>query len=74
MVRDNNGGKAYQDQKAIKKPNQEKKKTLPYLLKGLRIGMERAFPLTGLISGACQSVWTLNMVKLVQYLRKELLI
>jgi hypothetical protein len=29
--------------------------TLPYLLIGLRIGIERAFPLTGLMSGACQS-------------------
>jgi hypothetical protein len=29
-------------------------KTLPYLLMGLRRGIERAFPLTGLISGACQ--------------------
>ena len=28
--------------------------TLPYLLIGLKIGIERAFPLTGLISGACQ--------------------
>jgi uncharacterized membrane protein len=35
-------------------------KTLPYLLTGLKIGIERAFPLTGLISGACQKVATLN--------------
>jgi hypothetical protein len=35
-------------------------KTLPYLLIGLRIGIERAFPLTGLISGACHRVATLN--------------
>jgi len=31
-------------------------KTLPYLLTGFRIGTDRAFPLTGLISGACQRV------------------
>lgn len=54
-----------QDQKAIKKPHQEKKNTLPYLLKGLRTGIDRAFPLTGLISGACQSVWILNMARMV---------
>jgi len=42
------------------KPNQAKLKTLPYLLKGLRIGIERAFPLTGLMSGACHRVATLK--------------
>lgn len=43
-------------------PNQAKKNTLPYLLAGLRIGIERAFPLTGFISGACQRVATLNPI------------
>lgn len=50
------GGKAYHDQKAIMKPNHEKKKTRPYLLKGLRIGIVSAFLLTGLTRGAFQKV------------------
>ena len=36
----------------MKKPNQAKKKTRPYLLKGLSRGMERAFLLMGFTSGA----------------------
>ena len=44
--------RTYQDQKATKKPNQAKLNTRPYTLIGLRIGIERALPLTGLISGA----------------------
>jgi hypothetical protein len=43
---------AYHDQNAMKKPNHEKKKTRPYLLKGLKKGMERAFLLMGLTSGS----------------------
>ncbi len=46
------GGKAYQAQKAIMKPNHEKKKTLPYMLIGFRAGIDRAFLLMGLTSGA----------------------
>jgi hypothetical protein len=42
----------YHDRKAIRKPNQEKKKVRPYLLMGLRMGMDRAFLLIGLVSGA----------------------
>lgn len=61
-----------QDQKAIMNPHHEKKNTLPYLSKGLRTGIERAFPLAGLTSGACQSVWILNIVGLVQCPRKDL--
>jgi len=38
----------------MKKPNHEKKKTLPYMLMGLRSGMERAFLLMGFTSGAVQ--------------------
>lgn len=34
------------------KPDQEKKNVRPYLLMGFRMGMERAFLLIGLISGA----------------------
>lgn len=41
----------HHDQKAIKNPNHEKKKTRPYLLTGFRAGIERAFWLMGLISG-----------------------
>jgi hypothetical protein len=48
------GGGIYQDQKAMKKPSQEKKKTRPYLLRGFSTGIERAFPLRGLSSGADQ--------------------
>jgi len=36
----------------MKKPNQAKKNTRPYLLKGLSRGMERAFLLMGFTSGA----------------------
>lgn len=42
----------YHAKKAIMNPNQEKKYTLPYLLKGFNIGMDLALPLTGFISGA----------------------
>lgn len=66
MVMGNRGGTAYHDQKAIMKPNHEKKKTLPYLLNGLRIGIDRALPLTGLISGACQRVAMLNPMTLAR--------
>ena len=52
--------KTHHDKKAIMNPSHAKKKTRPYLLKGLRTGIDRAFPLTGLISGACQRVATLN--------------
>lgn len=52
---------SYHDQKAIKKPHQEKKNTLPYLLIGLRIGMLRAFWLTGLRSGALQRLVSVPM-------------
>jgi hypothetical protein len=54
IVTDRSGGKAYHDQKAMKKPNHPKKKTRPYMLVGLRNGMERALWLTGFTSGACQ--------------------
>lgn len=52
----------YHARKAIMNPNQAKLKTRPYLLKGLRTGTDRAFPLTGLISGAFQRVVTLNAI------------
>lgn len=41
-------------------PNQAKKNTLPCLSTGLRTGIDRAFPLTGLTSGFCQRVATLK--------------
>jgi hypothetical protein len=41
----------YQDQKAMKKPSQEKRKTRPCLLRGFSTGIERALPLRGLSSG-----------------------
>ena len=52
MICLSSGGKAYQLQNATKKPNQEKKKTRPYLLIGFNKGKERAFLLMGLTSGA----------------------
>ena len=55
-------GSTYHDQNAIIKPNQEKVKTRPYTLMGLKAGMERAFRLTGLTSGAFQRVAGLNML------------
>lgn len=55
MVRVKRGGNAYHDRKAIMKPNQEKKNVRPYLSTGLRTGMERAFLLIGLISGAAHN-------------------
>jgi hypothetical protein len=48
----------YQDQKAMKKPIHEKKKTRPYLLTGLKTGIDLAFLLYGLRSGAAQSLFT----------------
>ena len=60
--RHTNGGKAYHDQKAKKKPNHEKKKTRPYTLIGFRSGIDRAFWFTGLTSGAFQSKAGLNIV------------
>jgi hypothetical protein len=48
------GDGIYQDQKAMKKPSQEKKKTRPCLLRGFSTGTERALPLRGLSSGADQ--------------------
>lgn len=50
----------YQDKKATKKPNHEKKKVRPYLLMGLRIGIDLAFLVMGLTSGASQRCDNLN--------------
>ena len=49
------GGKAYQLQKAMKKPHHESRKTRPYMLRGFKTGMDLALWLTGLISGAFHS-------------------
>ena len=54
--------RTYHDQKAIIKPNHANVNTLPYLLNGFRIGMERALPLTGLISGDFQRLATLKPI------------
>lgn len=45
----------YHDQKAMKNPRYEKKKTRPYLSTGLKIGMDFAFFVMGFTSGALQS-------------------
>jgi len=37
------GNMAYQDQNAMKKPRYEKKNTRPYLLTGLKMGIDLAF-------------------------------
>jgi hypothetical protein len=42
----------------MKKPIQEKKKTRPYRLTGLSTGIDLAFLLYGLSSGAAQSLFT----------------
>jgi len=55
-----NMGHTYHAKNAIMNPNHANVNTLPYLLNGFRIGIERAFPLTGFISGGCQRVATLN--------------
>lgn len=44
----------HQDQKANRKPNQEKKKTRPYLFTGFKTGTDRAFLVMGLTSGLLQ--------------------
>lgn len=44
----------------MKKPIHEKKKTRPYLLTGFRTGMDLAFLLYGLSSGADQSMLKAN--------------
>jgi hypothetical protein len=45
----------------MKKPNQEKKNTLPYWLTGFSTGMDLAFLLMGLMVGADQSTEGENM-------------
>jgi len=62
IVMDMSGGKAYHDQKAMKKPNHEKKNTLPYGSTGLKTGIDRAFLLIGLTRGAFQSTEIGNIV------------
>ena len=52
----------YHDQKAIMKPNHEKKNTRPYTLIGFKPGMDRALRLTGLTTGACHRTAGLNML------------
>ena len=44
----------YQERKATRKPDQEKKNVRPYLLMGFNTGIDRAFPFKGLTSGATQ--------------------
>jgi len=52
MVTVRSGGNAYQDQKAMKKPNHEKNQTRPYIFTGFKAGILRALLFTGLTSGA----------------------
>lgn len=61
MVTVRSGGNAYQDQKAMKKPNQEKNQTRPYMSIGFKAGMVRAFLFTGFTSGAWYRSIGLNM-------------
>jgi len=58
--------RTYQERKATKNPDQEKKNVRPYLLKGLRMGTERAFLLTGLTSGASQRCDALNPIPILK--------
>ena len=53
---------AYQDQKASMNPNQAKVNTRPYMLTGFKPGIDRAFRLIGLTSGARHRVVMSNMV------------
>ena len=48
-------------QKATKNPNQANVKTRPYMSIGLKPGIERAFLLTGLTTGALHKVVTSNI-------------
>jgi hypothetical protein len=57
---------SYHDQNAMKKPRYEKKKTRPYLLTGLKTGIDLAFMLCGLTSGADQSMFMANGMMKVQ--------
>ena len=46
------GDQAYHDRNAVINPTQENVKTLPYTLKGFNAGIDLAFLLIGLTSGA----------------------
>lgn len=61
-TRDIRLGSHTQLQNATKNPNQEKKNTRPYILMGLNPGIERAFRLTGLTTGALHNVVGSNIV------------
>jgi hypothetical protein len=52
----------YHERNAIKKPNHEKKKTLPYMLNGFKAGIDLAFLLIGLTSGALNRIKGSNMI------------
>ena len=54
-------GSHTQLQKATKNPNQANVKTRPYTLIGFKAGIERAFLLTGLTTGALHKVATSNI-------------
>jgi hypothetical protein len=54
------GDYTHHDQNAMKNPRYEKKNTLPYLFTGLKIGIDFAFLLIGLISGALHSCLSSN--------------
>jgi len=56
------GDVAYQDQKASMNANQANVNTRPYILIGFKPGIERAFRLIGLTSGARHRVVTSNMM------------
>ena len=59
---------SYQLQKAMKKPNHEKKNTRPYLLIGFSTGMLLAFWLIGLIAGALHKLVSVTMMAMCQEL------
>ncbi len=65
------GGKVYQAQKAIMNPNHEKKNTRPYMLMGLKKGIDRAFRLIGFTSGADQRSESLNPMMTVLCLERK---
>lgn len=73
IVRLSSGVKAYHDQNAMKKPNQEKKNTLPYLLTGFKTGILRAFWLIGLIVGALHKLDIAIILTTASYVEVECL-
>lgn len=57
-LRHTRGGNAYHERNATMNPSHENVKTRPYLSKGLKTGIDKAFRLLGLTSGEMKSSFT----------------